>query len=218
MTQLTRRAFVGTAPLAAAALVGCARAVYGPARFAEAFVIDPSWKTYQPILHAVITTFLPLDDAAFAKIPAESIERRLITLFPLEKEQKFLGLQRSIVLFDEIDLFTTFSGPLLAEEMKARDVARRKRDWRRIAQEIRERDGAAFRRFAAEGVAARFTDLAPHRRAQYLALWRDSASVVKRQFHSSLKALVMITTFSMDEVWPAIGYAGPLLPRRKDAT
>ena len=218
MTHLTRRAFVGTAPFAAAALVGCARSVYGPARFAEAFVIDPSWTAYRPILHAVITTLLPLDDPAFPKIPAESIERRLITLFPLEQEQKFLGLQRTIVLFDEINLFTAFSGPLLAEEMKARDVARRKGDWRSIAQEIREQDSEAFRRFAAEGVAGRFTDLAPQRRTQYLALWRESASVVKRQFHSSLKALVMITTFSMDEVWSAIGYAGPLLPRRNGAT
>ena len=161
---------------------------------------------------------LPLDDPAFPKITAESIERRLIALFPLEKEERFLGLQRTIVLFDEVDLFTTFSGPLLTEEMRARDIAHRGGDWQSIAREIRDRDGEAFRRFAAVGSASRFTALAPHRRAQYLALWRDSASVVKRQFHSALKAMVMITTYSTDEAWAAIGYAGPLLPRRNDSS
>jgi hypothetical protein len=216
MTPLTRRAFVGTAPFAVAALVHCARAIYGPARFAEPFIVDPAWNAYRPILHAVITTLLPFEDPAFPKIPAEAIERRLIALFPLEKEQKFLGLQRTIVLFDTVDLFTTFSGPLLAEEMKARDIARRGGDWRSIAREIGDRDGEAFRRFAAEEGASRFTALAPHRRAQYLALWRDSPSVVKRQFHSALKSLVMITTYSMDEAWSAIGYAGPLVPGRND--
>jgi hypothetical protein len=209
---------MGTAPFAVAALVGCARVIYGPARFAESFVVDPAWNVYRPILHAIITTLLPLDDPAFPKISAESIEHRLTTLFPLEKEQKFLGLQRTIVLFDEVDLFNTFSGPLLAEEMKARDVAGRGGEWRTIAQEIRDRDGEAFRRFAAEENASRFIALAPHRRAQYLALWRDSASIVKRQFHSALKSLVMITTYSTDEAWSAIGYAGPLLPRRNDAS
>jgi hypothetical protein len=218
MTALTRRTFVGTAPLAVAALVSCARTIYGPARFAEAFVVDPGWAAYRPILHAVITTLLPLDDPAFPKITADAIEHRLIRLFPLEKEQKFLGLQRTIVLFDEIDLFPMFSGPLMAEEMKARDVAGRGGDAQSIAREIRDRDAEAFRRFAASASATRFAPLAPERRAQYLALWRDSASIVKRQFHSTLKALVMIATYSMDESWSAIGYAGPLLPRKSDAS
>jgi hypothetical protein len=216
MTSLTRRAFVGTTPLAVAALVGCARAIYGPARFAEAFVVDPSWTAYQPILHAVITTLLPLDDPEFPRITADAIEQRLIHLFPLDKEQKFLGLQRTIVLFDEIDLFPMFSGPLMAKEMKARDVAGRGGDARSIARDIRDRDAEAFRRFAAAGNATRFVALAPERRPQYLALWRDSASIVKRQFHSALKALVMITTYSMDEAWRAIGYAGPLVTRKSE--
>jgi hypothetical protein len=214
----TRRAFVAAVPVAVAALVRCARTVYGPTRFAEAFVIDPAWTAYRPILHAFITTLLPLEDPAFPKITAQSIEQRLIRLFPLEREQKFLGLQRTIVLFDELDLFTMFSGPLLAEEMKARDVVHRGGQAQSLARQIREQDEEAFRTFtsAARG-ATRFTNLAPEFRADYLELWRDSASIIKRQFFSAMKALVMVTTYSIDEGWLAIGYAGPLIARRNDA-
>jgi hypothetical protein len=48
-------------------------------------------------------------------------------------------------------------------------------------------------------------------RRQYLALWRDSASIVKRQFHGAMRALVMVTTYSIDDMWAVIGYAGPLI-------
>jgi hypothetical protein len=213
----TRRAFIETVPFAVAALVRCANTVYGPARFAEAFVIDPAWTAYRPILHAVITTLLPLEDPEFPKITAEAIEQRLIRLFPLEREQQFLGLQRTIVLFDQLDLFTMFSGPLRSEEMKARDVVRRGGQSASIARQIREQDAEAFRSFSSTaGGATRFTALAPEHRAHYLMLWRDSASIVKRQFFSALKAIVMVTTYSMDKAWPAIGYAGPLIARRND--
>jgi hypothetical protein len=214
----TRRAFVAAVPVAAATLIRCARSVYGPTRFAEAFVIDPSWAAYRPILHACITTLLPLEDPAFPKIAAESIEQRLTRLFPLEREQKFLGLQRTIVLFDQLDLFTMFSGPLLSEEMKARDVVRRGGQAQSVTRQIREQDEEAFRKFAsAAGGATRFTNLGPDLRADYLELWRDSASIIKRQFFSAMKAMVMVTAYSMDEAWRAIGYAGPLIARRNDA-
>jgi len=49
----------------------------------------------------------------------------------------------------------------------------------------------------------------------YLDLWRRSGFLLKQQFYASARALVMISAYSMEVVWPAIGYDGPLLPRRR---
>ena len=45
----------------------------------------------------------------------------------------------------------------------------------------------------------------------YLMLWARSALGMRRRFYQSMKTLVMAATYSMDAVWPLIGYAGPLL-------
>jgi hypothetical protein len=214
-SPLTRRAWLRSAPVAAAALLRCSRAIYDPTRLAETFVIDPEWRAYRPIIDTLVTTLLPFDDPRFPAIAPEAVVDRLIRLFPIDKEQKFLGLQRTIVLFDEIDLFPIFSGPLWQEEMKARDARARGLDEHSIAAGIVAADREAFRRFRAEpnSSGAHFTTLPPELRRQYLDLWRNSASLVKRQFGAALKSLVMITVYSMDSMWPAIGYRGPLLRR-----
>lgn len=61
----------------------------------------------------------------------------------------------------------------------------------------------------------KFTALSVGRRRAYLNLWNRSDFLVRRQFYSSVRALVMIAAYSMDEVWAAIGYQGPLLPRSR---
>ena len=122
------------------------------------------------------------------------------------------------MLFDQLDLFALFSGPLAQEESKARDFAARGSDGTSVLREIRGSDQQAFALFAREhGIAPqslpRFRDLPLDARRAYFELWRDSASIVKREFHGALRSLVMITTYSMDAAWPYIGYAGPLLQR-----
>ena len=223
MAQLSRRTFVAGAPIFAATLVRCGSAIFDRTRVAEAFVVDPDWTQYRPIVRALITAILPFENRDFPKITPEAIEERLIRLFPLEKEQLFLGLQRTLVLFDQIDLFPGVSGPLLQEEQKARDFAMRGGDWHALAAAIREADQRAFEGFSVGRASARpvglkpdphtFTSLPLEKRREYLALWRDSASIVKRQFHDAAKSLVMVTTYSLDDTWPVIGYAGPLVKR-----
>jgi hypothetical protein len=214
-SSLSRRSFVGASPLLLAALARCTASIGEQARFAEAFIVDPDWTAYRPVLRALIRLIVPLDDPRFPRVPVETFEERLISMFPLEKEQRFLGLQRTLTLFDQIDLFPVVSGPLLLEEEKARDGG-----GRALAVALRDADGAAWRRFVSDHAIAgspAFTELPFPAQEAYWRLWRDSESVVKREFHSTMKSLVMITVYSADEVWPAIGYGGPLLQRGRRA-
>lgn len=119
-----------------------------------------------------------------------------------------------MLLFDELDLFTRMSSPLVQEESKARDLEARGGDVSRVLHEIAATDAAAFSTFVSQhGTHARFRALPLDARRAYLELWRDSASIVKRQFFDAVRSLVMVTTWSMDAAWPSIGYAGPLVPR-----
>src|SRR4051794_251066 len=207
---VSRRLFAGTLPLLVVGLANCSGAFVGRTRFAEAFIVDPDWNAYRPILRGLIRVILPLDQADFPKVPIERIEQRLISMFPLEKEQKFLGLQRTLVLFDQIDLFPIVSGPLLFEEQKARD------DGRDVSAELQDGDRRAYQDFIrAHGIDGRprFEELPVDAQRAYYALWRDSPSLVKRAFHSTMKTLVITTFYSADDVWPSIGYAGPLIHR-----
>jgi hypothetical protein len=215
---VSRRAVLQSSPLLLAALVRCTNAIAGRARVADALLIDPPWAAYQPILRAVITAVLPFEAAGFPPITADDVEQRLIRLFPLEQETRFLGLQRTLVLFDELDLFTRVSGALAQEESKGRELVARGGDVARVLAGIAASDDALYAAFAREhGVgphgSLRFRDLPLAARRAYLELWRDSASLVKRQFFDAMRAIVMVTTWSMEETWPSIGYAGALVPR-----
>jgi hypothetical protein len=109
-----------------------------------------------------------------------------------------------------IDLFPIVSGPLLLEEQKARD------DARNVGAELQASDRRAYQEFIRGHAIAgkpRFEELPVDAQRAYYALWRDSPSVVKRAFHSTMKTLVMTTFYSADDVWPSIGYAGPLIHR-----
>lgn len=245
--DVSRRAVLQSAPLLLATLVRCANTLTPGARMAEAFVVDPSWESYQPILRGVITAILPFEAPGFPAIAPQTVERHLVSLFPLEKEAQFLGLQRTLVLLDELDLFPLFGGPLAQEESKARDLVARGEDVEAVLRAIREDDLMAFQAFRhperSRGTqaggrrderattpqgssttlgmtagAGRFRDLSLEQRRAALGLWRDSASIVKRQFYGALRGIVMVTMWSMDEAWPSIGYAGPLLPRTVSAS
>ncbi|MEA2238498.1 MAG: hypothetical protein QOC81_3222 [Thermoanaerobaculia bacterium] len=208
---ISRRLFAGTLPLLAVGLASCTGAFLDRTRFAEAFIVDPDWTAYRPILGGLIRIILPLDQHDFPKVPAEMIEERLISMFPLEKEQKFLGLQRTLTLFDQIDLFPIVSGPLLFEEEKARDGGTGAAELAAALQDADRRAYQEFTRLQPVKGRPRFQDLSIETQQAYYTLWRDSPSVVKRAFHSTMKTLIMTTFYSMDQVWPAIGYAGPLL-------
>jgi len=213
--QMSRRVFVGASPLILAGLAACSRAFVEHAHLAESFIVDPQWSAYRPVLQGLLRVILPLDDPAFPRLPIERIEQRLTSMFPIEKERRFLGLQRTLTLFDHTELFPLTSGPLLLEEEKARDIRGRgaDRDWVNALRKHEERAYAEFVHRNDLSGPATFAALHPAAQRQYFELWRDSASIVKRAFASSIKSLVMMTVYSSEEAWAAIGYEGPLIDR-----
>ena len=57
--------------------------------------------------------------------------------------------------------------------------------------------------------------LALGQQREYVDLWRRSGFLVKQQFYASARSLVMISAYSMEEMWAAIGYDGPVLSRTR---
>ena len=197
---LTRRRFLACCSALAAAGAGCA-SLAPDMRSAYALIVDPPLADYEPILRALIGTVLPLEVPAFP-VTGQQVEERLLRLFRLERDPRFLLLQRSFMLFDQTDLFPHFA-PLTREE---KDEGRRTKD----EGEAHDRD--LYARFAAHGTTARFTALPLDRQREYFDLWRQSRFLLRREFHATARSLVMVSAYSMPETWAVIGYAGPLLP------
>jgi phage tail protein X len=197
---LTRRRFLACCSALAAAGAGCA-SLAPDMRSAYALIVDPPLADYEPILRALIGTVLPLDVPAFP-VTGQQVKDRLLRLFRLECDPRFLLLQRSFMLFDQTDLFPHFA-PLTREE---------KEEGRSTKDEGEAHDRDLYARFAAHGAPARFTALPLDRQREYFDLWRQSRFLLRREFHATARSLVMVSAYSMPETWAAIGYAGPLLP------
>jgi hypothetical protein len=207
---LSRRAFLGCCAALAAASAGCA-GLAPRTRAGYALATDPPLEQYQPILHALVEAILPFERPDFP-VSAEAVRSRLLRLFRLEEDARFSGLQRALVLFDQMDLFARFP---IGDEAMARDAAARQLDAAALTARSRGDDARRYDAFIqTTGAAGAFNGSPLAIRREYLDLWRASGFVVKRQFHASARSLVMISAYSMDAVWPAIGYGGPLLPGR----
>ena len=168
---------------------------------AYALLTDPALADYDEILGSLVRTVLPLEDRLFPVTRAQ-VQARLLHLFRLERDPRFLLLQRSFVLFDQTDLFPHFAPPANIEQ----DERRRTKNER----ETHDRD--LYARFVGHGPPARFTALPLDRQREYFDLWRQSRFLLRREFHATARSLVMVSAYSMPEVWAVIGYAGPLLP------
>lgn len=201
---LDRRLFIG---LSAAALAGCARTLARQASIAEQLLVDPDWSAYEPVLRDLVRVILPLDDPAFPKLAPAAIETRLVSMFPIETEPRFLGLQRALLLFDHVELFPIASAPLVSAEEEARGGESADTSAELAA------DGPAYEAFArAHAVdGKRFVELPPDAQRAYFDLWGHSAWIVKRSFHASMRALVLMTVYSDEAMWRVIGYEGPLV-------
>jgi len=213
--SLSRSAFLGCCSALALAGAGCA-GLSARTRAAYVLASDPPRVEYEPILDALVRAFLPCERPDFP-VTAHQVRARLLTLFLLERDARFVDLQKAIVLFDQIDLFA--EALVLPEaELIARDAKTRGVDAGALLREAHARDAAAYAAFAtvpsqASGRATRFVALPLERQRAYLDLWRASAYTLRRQFHASARSLVMISAYSMDATWPAIGYAGPLVAK-----
>ena len=166
--------------------------------------------TGETVFEAIVRAVLPSDDPRFAAIAPASVADRADRLFGMDQDA---AVQQNLVLFDDLVQFISPAPAIgLAEAaLFPPDDADRTAS-AAIAARV-ARDAAAFQAASAAwgGQPALFTDLSLSGQRAYLMLWARSALGVRRRFYRSIKTLVMAATYSMDDVWPIIGYAGPLL-------
>jgi hypothetical protein len=209
----SRRRFLVSCSTLALVAAGCAR-LRPHTEFASLVFGDPHPDQYRPILASLIRTILPFEHPRFPAVTADALVERFFQLFPLEDEEKYQSVQRSFLFFNEIDFFPRALSPLLEEERKALDADRGegRRQIAPMLDQKRREDEAMYDEFLASRKLAPcpFLSLAPPDRADYLRLWSRSRFVVKRQFVGSVRSLVLITAYSTEPFWRAIGYLGPL--------
>jgi hypothetical protein len=207
--EFTRRDFLATCSVLAASLAACTTGL----RTAASFIADPAFDDYRASLRALIETVLP----PRFPIATDEVERRLLQMFPLQEERRFLGFQKTLVYFDALDLAPHVAAPLLAAERVALDVPERlsEQEFDALCDAKTRIDAQSAEAFFSQfGRAARFASLAPDARAAWLRLWNTSEFAVKRDFARSVRNLVCIAAYSSDQVWPAIGYDGPLVQQQ----
>jgi hypothetical protein len=209
--MFSRRAFIRACSVLALGFAGCSGLI-PDVRFARLFIPSPHRDDYLPILLAAIRAVLPLDDPRFPKIAPETIADQLNDIFPLQ-DPKYAILVRSIMYFDETILFFHVPQPLIEDERSFLEESGMSGLAIESAIEKRQqREEDIYRRFRAAGITEeKFRNLSLESARSYVNLWKQSGFIAKRQFHDAIKTLVMVTAYSRDDVWPAIGYKGPLL-------
>lgn len=210
--EASRRLFLRCCAALALAAPGCA-ALAPRTRLAYTFINDPPVEAYRPVLDALVGAVLPCERPDFP-LSAQQAGARLLTLFRIETDSRFLAVQKMLLYFEEIDLFP-YTLPLREDERLAMDARERGLDVDALLSRKDALDRSLYSRFARQepGARSQFSALALERRREYLSVWRESEFLVRRQFYSSVRALAMIAAYSLDEVWAAIGYPGPVLSR-----
>ena len=210
MRQPDRRSFLASCLALVGALSGC-RSALSRTRYARLALDDPHPDDYQPVLDALIRTILPFDHPRFPRVTVEAVRARLLALFPLEEDRKYLAFQNGLMIFGELDLFPLLQAPLVSEERRLAGTSDGA-----LATKARQDEllYAEFLRTSLPAGARPFTTLDASQRARYLRLWSRSGFDGKRLFYSASKTLAMVTAYSLGEFWSAIGYAGPLLTKR----
>jgi hypothetical protein len=205
----SRRKFLATCAVLAFA-AGC-RSIASNSRSTYALIHDPHPDDYRPIVRGLIEAVLAFEDPRFPKVRVEEVQDRLLALFPLEAEARYVGLQKAFMLFDDVELFPDPALPIVDAEGAAVD-ARERESAAALAAESRDKvaqDRVLYETFRqGQGTEARFSRLPLAARRHYLELWGGSAFVVRRQFYGSVKSLVMIAAYSHPAFWEAIGYGG----------
>lgn len=210
----SRRALLAGGSALAASLAACAD-LLSRTEIASRYLVDPALDAYRPVLDALAATLLPLEEERFPLHDAEPVTARLLELFALEEERRFLGLQKTLLLFDRVELFPFVDGPI-EESERAEARAFGAPDYQALERELEEkrrREQKAWTTFSERlgPGSPRFTALALAERRAYLALWAESEFVLRREFRNTIRALFFSAVYSLDEVWAAIGYEGPLV-------
>jgi hypothetical protein len=194
----SRREFI-----AACALLGLGGCHALPnARLARRALGAPEPEQWQPVLRAFAEAVVSFEHPRFPRsVRVEQVTDALYAHFPVKESDAFGSLRLGLWVFDDTALFPEHLEPFVDGERKlgsnerALDLA--------IAH-----DREAFQK---AGVSGAFSELDLAGRRRYLNLWAKSAFTLRRQFYRSGKILTMIATYSLPEMWAAIGYEGPLL-------
>jgi hypothetical protein len=207
---LSRRGFLASAGALALCLTSC-RAWTPNTRAAYALVTDPPAAAYRPVLTGIVRAVLPFEHPQFPAVSPRDIEDRLLRLFPVDRESRFLTLQRGLAMFDQVDLFPHAFAPIIAaEDVDADERSESRGDPIALGERADEQRYAAFlTAWRPERLV--FSEMPVEAQRAYLAMWMRSSFIVRRQFARSAKSMVTITAYSMDALWRAIGYRGPLL-------
>jgi hypothetical protein len=208
----SRRLFLQCCAALVLGAPGCA-ALGRNTRLAYTFINDPPLEAYRPVLEALVAAVLPSERAEFPVAPSE-VATRLLTLYQLESDPRFLTMQKMLLYFEQTDLFP-FALPLIDQERLALDAQEHRLDFDALLKGKEAHEWSRYSDFTAHDttVERRFSALTLQRQREYLDLWNRSEFLARRQFYFSARALVMIAAYSMDDTWAAIGYDGPLPPR-----
>jgi hypothetical protein len=156
-----------------------------------------------PDTHAValsiVRAILPFEHPRFPVIAAADLRRRMYDLFSLDRDENFAA---TLGLFNSVGAWSNPPKPVIQIE----SVLYGPPD---VAHDVR-----SFESWSGTASVKRdFTDLDLADQRSYLSLWAQSSFGMRRRVYQSFKALVNATAYSMDAMWSAIGYEGPLLPR-----
>jgi hypothetical protein len=166
--------------------------------------------TADAALAALIRAVLPFDDTRFAAIKPATIQERLNALFGVSGDPQ---IRQNLAVFDALRLFAAPPPALLATEMETYPaIPPEKSDASALAaRQARDEKAYAAWHAPVSPQAQSFADLRLPEQRSYVMLWAHSALGTRRRFYASMKTLIMAATYSSDQVWPIIGYAGPIL-------
>lgn len=147
----------------------------------------------------LVETLLPFGSAGFPDASVQMVVQRIESIYHLAESRTFVA---SLSAFMRPSAFVTPGAALYVAEQSSAPEA----DMRALAAS----DARAYR-FARLPEAGDFGHFSNHERAVYLRLWSQSAFNTRRRFYQSVRFITFAAFYSMPQVWPAIGYAGPLL-------
>jgi hypothetical protein len=195
---MDRKQFVVSASASALAALTWMR---GPGRLDSLSLGAPLESRAQDVALAITRAILPFEHPRFPKITPADIRIRMYALFSLDEDSSFAS---TLALFNALGAWSNPPKTVLEVESTLYgppDVAH---------------DRKLFETWngGATTETATFTDLNLVRQRSYLTMWARSAFGVRRRTYQSFKALANATAYSMEALWSAIGYDGPLVARQ----